>query len=45
MATVVDIDLSVVEMSIEYLPTLSNGAYEDARTNLVIQDVNIFVHE
>jgi len=36
--TQVEIDAAVVEMSCEYLPNHSQGAYDDARLNLVIDD-------
>ncbi len=42
--TQVEIDQSVVDMAIEYLPKHSNGAYNDARLNLVIDDGFNFVN-
>ena len=36
--TLVEIDAGVVEFSKEYLPTLSQGAFDDPRVELVIQD-------
>ncbi len=39
----VEIDPSVVELSKEYLPTLSNGAFNDSRFELVIADGTHFV--
>ncbi|MBX2853403.1 MAG: polyamine aminopropyltransferase [Rhodobacteraceae bacterium] len=36
--TMVEIDAGVVEFSKRYLPSLSDGAFEDARLNLVIAD-------
>ncbi|MCK4935185.1 MAG: polyamine aminopropyltransferase [Simkaniaceae bacterium] len=44
-ATVVDIDSSVIEMSIKYLPTVSNGAYDHPKTKVVIQDASIFIQD
>jgi spermidine synthase len=41
----VEIDGSVVEMSKRFLPTLSNGAFEDSRLELVIADGAQFVKE
>lgn len=41
--TMVEIDQSVVEMCKEYLPNHSNGAYEDPRVNLVIDDGMRFI--
>tara|TARA_R110000868_G_scaffold350251_1_gene611486 strand:- start:515 stop:1396 length:882 start_codon:yes stop_codon:yes gene_type:complete len=41
--TMVEIDAAVVEMSKEYLPSISNGAFEDARLNLIIADGMDFV--
>jgi len=43
--TMVEIDRSVIDLSKKYLPTLSNGAFEDPRLNLVIQDAAKFVKE
>ena len=34
----VEIDSSVVDLCREYLPMLSNGAFDDPRTELVIAD-------
>lgn len=34
----VDIDDGVIEMSKKYFPTLSNGAFEDSRVNIIIAD-------
>lgn len=36
--TMIEIDSAVVEMSKEYLPTLSNGAFDDPRLHLIIAD-------
>ena len=41
--TMVEIDQSVVDMCKEYLPNHSNGAYEDPRVNLVIDDGMRFI--
>ena len=43
--TMVEIDAGVVELSKQYLPSLSAGAFEDARLNLVIADGAAFVRE
>lgn len=42
-ATMVEIDGRVVEFSKEYLPTISDGAFDDSRTDLVIDDGAKFV--
>ncbi|MGB0632570.1 MAG: polyamine aminopropyltransferase [Alphaproteobacteria bacterium] len=42
-ATMVEIDGSVVELCRKYLPSLSDGAFEDPRTDLVIADGLKFV--
>ncbi|WP_028115690.1 polyamine aminopropyltransferase [Ferrimonas senticii] len=41
--TMVEIDASVVEMCKTYLPNHSNGAFDDPRVNLVINDGRDFV--
>ncbi|QEY59027.1 polyamine aminopropyltransferase [Pseudomonas sp. C27(2019)] len=41
--TMVEIDQSVVDMCKEYLPKHSNGAYDDPRVNLVIDDGMRFI--
>jgi len=43
--TMVEIDNSVIELSKKYLPSLSNGAFDDPRLKLVIQDAAKFVKE
>lgn len=43
--TQVEIDQSVVDMAIEYLPKHSNGAYDDNRLDLVIADGFDFVKQ
>jgi spermidine synthase len=43
--TLVEIDGSVVERSKKYLPTLSNGAFEDPRLELRIEDGVVFVEQ
>lgn len=44
-ATMVEIDGSVVDMCREYLPTLSNGAFDDPRADVVIADGVKYVAE
>ncbi|HYD30105.1 MAG TPA: polyamine aminopropyltransferase [Azospirillaceae bacterium] len=41
--TMVEIDRNVVDLSIQYLPSISAGAFDDPRTNLVIADGRDFV--
>jgi len=43
--TMVEIDAGVVDFSKEYLPMLSQGAFEDPRLNLVINDGAVFMKE
>ena len=43
--TMVEIDAGVVEFAKQYLPSLSAGAFDDARLNLVIADGAEFVAE
>jgi len=43
--TMVEIDAGVVEFSKKYLPTLSQGAFDDKRLNLVIADGADFMRE
>lgn len=43
--TMVEIDASVVELCTTYLPSISNGAFDDPRTNLVIADGARFMAE
>lgn len=43
--TMVEIDRSVADMSAEHLPSLSAGAFDDARFNLVITDGAAYVAE
>ena len=43
--TMVEIDAGVVEFSRQYLPKLSNGAFEDPRLDLVINDGAVFMRE
>ena len=43
--TMVEIDAGVVEFSKRYLPTLSQGAFDDPRLNLVIADGADFMRE
>lgn len=39
----VDIDASVIEMSKKYFPKLSNGAFDDPRVRVVIQDAAEYI--
>ncbi|HMB11868.1 polyamine aminopropyltransferase [Saliniramus sp.] len=43
--TMVEIDAGVVEFSRKYLPRLSNGAFDDPRLELVINDGAVFMRE
>lgn len=43
--TMVEIDGGVVDFSKEYLPMLSDGAFDDPRLNLVINDGAVFMKE
>ena len=43
--TMVEIDAGVVDFSKEYLPTISDGAFDDDRLELVIADGAAFVRE
>ena len=43
--TMVEIDAGVVDFSKEYLPTISNNAFEDPRLELVIADGAAFVRD
>ncbi|MGR3759299.1 polyamine aminopropyltransferase [Roseobacteraceae bacterium NS-SX3] len=43
--TMVEIDAGVVDFSKEYLPALSQGAFDDPRLNLVINDGAAFMRE
>ncbi|WP_029010774.1 polyamine aminopropyltransferase [Azospirillum halopraeferens] len=43
--TMVEIDRGVVDLSIEYLPSISAGAFDDPRTDLVIADGCRYVRE
>jgi len=44
-ATMVDIDGELVEASRKYLPEWSDGAYEDSRTELIIDDARKYIFE
>lgn len=44
-ATMVEIDRGVVDMCAEYMPSLSDGAFENARADIVIADGVKFVKE
>lgn len=41
----VEIDPTVIELSKKYFPTVSNGAYENPRAQLIIQDAAKYVKE
>ena len=41
----VDLDRKVIDISKKYLPTLSDGAFDDNRLDLVIADGNEFVNQ
>lgn len=43
--TMVELDRSVVDLSVEYFPEISNGAFDDPRTDLIITDGVKFVAE
>jgi len=43
--TMVEIDRSVIDLALEYLPMISDGAFDDPRTNLLIADGARFVAE
>ena len=43
--TLVEIDQSVIDLSLEYLPMISAGAYDDPRANVIITDGAKFVAE
>ena len=43
--TMVEIDSAVIEMAKEYLPNHSQGAFDDARANIVIADGMDFVRD
>jgi len=43
--TMVEIDEAVIEMAKQYLPNHSKGAFDDARTNIVIADGMDFVRQ
>jgi spermidine synthase len=44
-ATIVEIDPMVIEFCKEYLPGLSGGAFNDQRTELIINDGSVYVEE
>lgn len=44
-AVMVEIDPTVIELSKKYLPAISAGAFEDPRTEIVIQDGTKFVSD
>lgn len=41
--TMVEIDRSVIDLSLKYLPTISAGAFDDPRADIVIDDGTLFV--
>jgi len=43
--TMVEIDSEVIDLCQEYLPMINAGAFEDERTNLVINDGAVFIKE
>ncbi len=43
--TLVDIDRTVIDLSIKYLPSISGGAFEDPRLQIVVADGCRFVKE
>lgn len=44
-ATLVDIDRSVIDLSLKYYPEIANGAFDDPRTEVVIADGLKYVAE
>lgn len=44
-ATLVEIDADVIELSKEYLPKHSNGAFDDSRSQVIIADASQFVQD
>ncbi len=44
-ATLVELDRSVIDTCAEYMPTLSNGAFNDARTDVIITNGVKFVED
>lgn len=45
LATMVEIDPTVISICKEFLPMISNGAFDDKRTNLITGDGALFVKE
>ncbi len=43
--TLVDIDRTVIDLSIKYMPSVSGGAFDDPRMNLIVADGCKFVKE
>lgn len=43
--TMVEIDRTVIDLCLEYMPSLSAGAFDDPRSNLIIGDGLAFVQE
>jgi spermidine synthase len=44
-ATLVELDRSVIDACVEHMPTLSNGAFDDSRTDVIITDGVQFVED
>ncbi len=44
-ATLVDIDRTVIDLSARYMPSISGGAFEDPRLNIIVADGCRFVKE
>jgi spermidine synthase len=44
-ATIVEIDQMVIDFSKEYLPSISDGGFDDGRTELIIDDGFAFIRE
>ena len=41
----VEIDFKVIDLCMEYIPSINNGAFEDKRTDLIISDGAAYVQE
>ncbi|MEP3246308.1 MAG: polyamine aminopropyltransferase [Sneathiella sp.] len=44
-ATLVDIDRTVIDLSVRYMPSISGGAFDDPRLNIIVADGCRFVKE
>jgi len=44
-AVLVEIDPRVIELSKKYLPFISNGAFEDPRATIIVQDSSLYLKE